>query len=95
LSGGSFGRKTADFEYGGSGAKGLSWYVAGNLFFEGGWRDSSPSDVRQFFGKVGWQGATTSLGLSGAYADNSLTGNGLRTSVSSRGTMPASTPSPT
>jgi outer membrane receptor protein involved in Fe transport len=78
LSGGSFGRKTADFEYGGSSAKGLSWYVAGNLFFEDGWRESSPSDVRQFFGKLGWQGATTSLGLSAAYADNSLTGNGLQ-----------------
>src|SRR5260370_17089756 len=78
LSGGSFGRKTADFEYGGSSAKGLSWYVAGNLFFEEGWRESSPSDVRQFFGKLGWQGTNTSLGLSAAYADNSLAGNGLQ-----------------
>ena len=31
------------------------WYVAGNLFAEDGWRDDSPSDVRQIFGKVGWQ----------------------------------------
>ena len=40
-------------------AKGLSWYVAGNLFHEDGWRDSSPSDVRQFFGKLGWRKAQT------------------------------------
>ena len=95
LSGGSFGRKTAEFEYGGSSAKGLSWYVAGNLFFEDGWRDDSPSDVRQFFGKLGWQGATTSLGLSLAYADNSLTGNGLQDQRFLARTMPASTPCPT
>ena len=34
---------------------GLHWYLAGNLFAEDGWRDDSPSDVRQLFGKVGWQ----------------------------------------
>ena len=41
---------------------GLNWYVAGNLFGEDGWRDDSPSDVRQLFGKLGWQrrAATTS-----------------------------------
>ena len=36
---------------------GLHWYLAGNLFAEDGWRDDSPSDVRQFFGKLGWQRA--------------------------------------
>ena len=39
-------------------ATGLHWYLAGNLFAEDGWRDDSPSDVRQVFGKVGWQRAT-------------------------------------
>lgn len=78
LGGGSFARKTANFEYGGVSAKGLSWYIAGNLFFEDGWRASSPSNVRQGFGKLGWQGATTSVFLSVAYANNSLTGNGVQ-----------------
>ena len=32
---------------------GLNWYLAGNLFAEDGWRDDSPSDVRQLFGKLG------------------------------------------
>jgi outer membrane receptor protein involved in Fe transport len=78
LSGGSFGRKAAEFEHGGSNAKGLNWYLAGNLFFEDGWRQYSPSDVRQFFGRLGWQNSDTSLGLTVSYANNSLIGNGLQ-----------------
>jgi outer membrane receptor protein involved in Fe transport len=76
--GGSFGRRAVEFEHGGSNAKGLNWYVAGNLFHEDGWRVASPSDVRQAFSRIGWQGAKTTVGLSFAYADNSLTGNGLQ-----------------
>lgn len=78
LSSGSFGRKTADLEYGGATTNGLSWYVAGNLFFEDGWRDNSPSNVRQLFGKLSWQRTSTSLSLTAAYANNSLTGNGVQ-----------------
>lgn len=78
LSGGSFGRKNAEFEHGGSNKWGLNWYVAANMFFEDGWRAASSSNVRQFFGKLGWQGAKTILGLTFAYANNSLTGNGLQ-----------------
>ena len=77
LSGGSFGRKMADFEYGGS-HKSLNWYTASSFFFEDGWRANSPSNVRQFFGKLGWQGAHTYLGLSASYANNALIGNGLQ-----------------
>jgi hypothetical protein len=78
LSGGSFGRKLGDLEYGGSNSKGLDWYLAANLFFEDGWRTDSPSNVRQFFGRIGWQFGKTTLGVSVAYANNSLTGNGLQ-----------------
>ncbi|MBZ5673924.1 MAG: TonB-dependent receptor [Acidobacteriia bacterium] len=78
ISGGSFGRRAGEFEHGGSNRKGLSWYVAGNLFREDGWRQFSPSEVRQSFAKVGWQHRKTSIYLSGAYADNWLTGNGLQ-----------------
>jgi outer membrane receptor protein involved in Fe transport len=78
LSGGSFGRKVAQLQNGGATAKGFSWYVGGNLFFEDGWRDASPTNVRQFFGKLGWQHGNTSLGLSIGYVNNSLTGNGLQ-----------------
>ncbi|MFN7935562.1 MAG: TonB-dependent receptor [Bryobacteraceae bacterium] len=78
LSGGSFGRMIGDFEHGGSAANGLNWFAASNLFFEDGWRETSASNVRQFFGKLGWQGARTSIGLSMAYANNGLLGNGLQ-----------------
>jgi outer membrane receptor protein involved in Fe transport len=78
VTGGSFGRRAVEFEHGGSSATGLDWYLAGNLFHEDGWRVSSPSDVRQIFGKLGWQGAQTAVALSAAYADNALTGNGLQ-----------------
>jgi hypothetical protein len=52
--------------------------VASNLFFEYGWREHSPSDVRQFFGRLGWQNSNTSLGLTASYANNALIGNGLQ-----------------
>lgn len=78
LGGGSFGRGTADFEHGGYNSKGLNWYLGSSLFFEDGWRQNSPSNVRQFFGKLGWQRARTTLGLTVAYASNLLTGNGLQ-----------------
>ncbi len=49
VSGGSFGRRAVEAQYGGSNARGLSWYLAGNLFREDGWREYSPSEVRQSF----------------------------------------------
>jgi outer membrane receptor protein involved in Fe transport len=78
VSGGSYGRRSVEAEHGGSNRHGLNWYVAGNLFHEDGWREYSPSDVRQSFGKLGWQNGSTALSLTVAYADNKLTGNGLQ-----------------
>ncbi len=78
LGGGSFARKMAEFEHGGTLPKGFHAFVAANLFFEDGWRESSPSNVRQFFGKLGWQGQRSAFTLSAAYVNNSLIGNGLQ-----------------
>jgi outer membrane receptor protein involved in Fe transport len=78
LSGGSFGRKVGEFEHGGSLQNGFHWFTGGNLFFEDGWRDSSPSNVRQLFTKVGYQRERTAIGLTMAYANNALVGNGLQ-----------------
>ena len=76
---GSHVRRAVEFEHGGARANGgLNWYLAGNLFGDDGWRVGSPSDVRQVFGKVGWQRARTALNVSVAQANNSLTGNGLQ-----------------
>ncbi|MBL8175849.1 MAG: TonB-dependent receptor [Bryobacterales bacterium] len=78
FSGGSFGRKSADLEHGGSNKKGLNWFLGGTGFFEDGWREASPSDVRQFFGRFGWSRERTSVHLTLAYANNDLIGNGLQ-----------------
>lgn len=77
LSGGSFGRKLADLEHGGS-AGSLNWFLASSLFFEDGWRETSPSNVRQFFGKLGSQRERTSINLTLAFANNALIGNALQ-----------------
>jgi outer membrane receptor protein involved in Fe transport len=76
--GGQYGRRAVEFEHGGSNSKGFHWYAGGNLFREDGWRQFSPSEVRQAFGKLGWHRGKTSLSLSSSYADNWLTGNGLQ-----------------
>lgn len=78
LSGGSFGRKVASLEHGGSAGNGWNWYGTGTLFFEDGWRPSSPSDVRQFFGRVGRNRGRSQISLGLGYDNNSLTGNGLQ-----------------
>ncbi len=75
---GSFGRRALELEHGGFNERGLSWYGTANLFKERGWREESPSDVRQWFGKLGWRNAKTDLKLSAAYSNNQLLGSGLQ-----------------
>lgn len=75
---GSHARRAVEFEHGGARTPGLSWYVAGHLFGDDGWRDDSPSTVRQLFGKMGWLQSTGDISLTVAHADNSLRGNGLQ-----------------
>lgn len=78
LSGGSWGRVQGNAEYGGVSQDGsVDYFFAVNGFHEQGWRDFSPSDVRQAFGKIGWQGEKTDMNLSLTLADNELWGNGL------------------
>ncbi|MEX0960155.1 MAG: TonB-dependent receptor [Burkholderiales bacterium] len=76
LSGGSWGRRQADFAWGGYGER-VDYLIAGNWFEEDGWRDFSPSDVRQLFAKVGWEDADTDFDLSFTHGDTDLTGNGV------------------
>lgn len=76
---GSSVRRSIEAETGGqSPSKRFHWYAAGTLFGEDGWRDESPSDVRQLFGKVGWERDRGNLLLSGGHTVNSLYGNGLQ-----------------
>jgi len=71
--GGSWGRVSGEFEYGGHGEKN-DWYVAGTVFDEDGWRDHSPSEVRQLFGKFGREDADSDFDVSVSFADNDLSG---------------------
>lgn len=75
---GSNQRRNIELEHGGRRPSGFHWYGTGNLFLEDGWRQDSPSDVRQGFGKVGWQRPRQSLTISLSQAETSLTGNGLQ-----------------
>ena len=73
--GGSFGRRAFQAETGGE-AGNFDYFLTGNYFDEAGWRDVSPTQVYQAFGKVGWQNDKTDVDLSYTYADTRLYGNG-------------------
>jgi len=75
---GSWGRKNTSAEIGGVAADGaVDYFIGGNYFDEDGWRDFSPTEVKQIFGKVGWQNETSRLELSFTGAENNMIGNGL------------------
>jgi outer membrane receptor protein involved in Fe transport len=75
---GSWGRKNTAAEFGGVSKDGsVDYFISGNYFDEDGWRDASPTEVKQLFGKVGWQNETSRLELSYTGADNNMIGNGL------------------
>jgi outer membrane receptor protein involved in Fe transport len=76
--GGSYGRRAIQGEYGGSNQHGLNWFMAGNLYHEDGWREFSPSSVRQSFAKLGYIFGKTTFALTGTYSQNNLTGNGTQ-----------------
>jgi outer membrane receptor for Fe3+-dicitrate len=73
--GGSFGRYAFEGETGGASGP-FDYFLSGNYFDEHGWRDFSPSTVKQLFGKVGWETERTDIDFSYTWADTQLTGNG-------------------
>jgi iron complex outermembrane receptor protein len=75
--GGSWGRYAVQGEHGGYLDNGIDYYFFGNFFDENGWRDFSPSQVSQVFGKVGWQGNGTDIDLSVTRVHSNLIGNGV------------------
>lgn len=74
VSTGSFGRKTIEFEQGGR-SDNLDYFFTGNYFKDKGWADHNPSDVQQFFGKIGYHTGTTDIDASLNAADNTLEGS--------------------
>jgi iron complex outermembrane receptor protein len=75
--GGSWGRRSANASWGGGSADKLDYFIAGNWFEEDGWRDSSPTKVRQIFAKIGHQTADSDIDLAITHANTNLTGNGV------------------
>ena len=76
---GDYLRRNVEVEHGGqTTSKTFDWYLAGTLFGEDGWRDESPSDVRQLFAKVAWHRSSSDMTVSVGHANNSLNGNGLQ-----------------
>jgi len=73
LSGGSFGRRTAQFEQGGAFGP-WDYFVTTNLSRDRGWAQHNPSRVEQLFGKVGYQTKDDQFDLSLTAANNRLEG---------------------
>ncbi|HUL67478.1 MAG TPA: TonB-dependent receptor [Burkholderiaceae bacterium] len=78
LSAGMHERYAGEFETGGSQAQGVHWFATGNRFSENGWRNDSPTDVTQLFGKLGYRAGQTDVALSIGLARTDLTGNGFQ-----------------
>lgn len=74
---GSFGRREVVGEYG-LAAENENWatYIGSRYTADDGWRDDSPSYLRQGYGSINTKGEGYGLGLDFTYADNDLTGNG-------------------
>jgi len=73
ISGGSFRRKDALFEYGGKSDR-LDYYATRHFEDDAGWAEHNPSRVKQFFGKIGYQDDITDFDVSTTLADNTLQG---------------------
>lgn len=74
ISGGAWGRKTAQIEQGGTIGQNLDYYVTGNVANDDGWASHNSSRVRQAFGKLRYTDADTTLAFSVGGADNDLQG---------------------
>ncbi|WP_286304790.1 MULTISPECIES: TonB-dependent receptor domain-containing protein [Methylophaga] len=73
---GSFGRKQLQMENGWNNGT-IAFFGAASLFDENGWRDNSPSEVNQLFGKASYRGDKLDLHFSTLIVDTNLVGNGL------------------
>jgi len=73
VSGGSFGRIEVQAEAGGAHGD-VDAYATARYLNDQGWADHNPSRLAQFFGKVGYQDATTDVDVSVTLADNTLQG---------------------
>lgn len=74
---GSFGRREWSVETGRSVREGVfDYFATASGLDEDGWRDYSPTSIRQGFAKAGWESATGGVDASLTWADADLIGNG-------------------
>ncbi|MBX3605234.1 MAG: TonB-dependent receptor [Piscinibacter sp.] len=76
LQAGSFGRVSSEVTHGRRLGETGHLFLAASTFDEDGWRDYSPSRIRQLFAKGGQHAPGLSWDLSLTHADNHLIGNG-------------------
>src|SRR5688572_26982166 len=76
LTAGSFGRVGVQAETGGDFSDDFAYFVTASLLEEDGWRDFSPTDAQQIFGKLTWRGDDSRLDVSLTRVDTELVGNG-------------------
>ncbi|MBI1182410.1 MAG: TonB-dependent receptor [Alphaproteobacteria bacterium] len=75
LAGGTLGSISRSFQYGAQSGR-YALYVAGRGVHDHGWRDHSPSDLRQLYADLGRKNDRAELHLGVLGADNRLVGNG-------------------
>lgn len=75
VSTGSFGRTSANIEYGGNDGQ-LAYYFNVESFAENGWRDHSDSEALNFYSSIGWRSDYTSLNFNYQFGDSELIGFG-------------------
>lgn len=75
VSGGSFGRYLVEASSAGHSDR-VSYFVAGSTLSEDGWRDYSPSRLRQLYGDVEWRRPSTTVNATITSGFNRLIGNG-------------------
>ncbi|MBV8628274.1 MAG: TonB-dependent receptor [Paraburkholderia sp.] len=73
VEGGSFRRRSIEFEQGGQHGN-LDYFITANDEADAGWAEHNPSRVKQLFGKVGYNDTRTTVDLSLTAADNDLQG---------------------
>jgi outer membrane receptor protein involved in Fe transport len=75
---GSYGRLGLEVQTGNHTENGFHWYATADRLTDDGWRDASPTEATQLFGKFGWRHGANDVSVTAAYADTDLTGNGLQ-----------------
>jgi iron complex outermembrane receptor protein len=75
LLGGSFAKYQGELQYGVESGD-TAAYVAASGLHEGGWRDLQSSNIRNFYGDLGWRGNRGEAHLNVTAADNTLNGPG-------------------